>query len=104
MFSKVPEAFFPWIALVGYFFDLAWNVQEKFPTKVWSWQHKSNQLVMCRKNFPALIQVATSLLLQLGGYLGRLCLHPPAHTQGVFKGCLYNGSFQLMHSSSQDTQ
>jgi len=26
MFSKEPEAFFPWIALVGYFFDFAWNV------------------------------------------------------------------------------
>ena len=46
----------------------------------------------------------TTLLLQFGGYLGRLCLHPPAHTQDVFKGCLYNGSLQLMHCSSQDTQ
>jgi len=33
MFSKVPEAFFPWIALVGYFFDFAWNVQENFLQK-----------------------------------------------------------------------
>jgi len=34
-------------------------------------------------------------------------LHPPAHTQALFKGCLSNvgieqlGWFQLMHSSSQ---
>ena len=33
MFSKVPEAFFPWIALVGYFLDFAWNVQENFLQK-----------------------------------------------------------------------
>jgi len=104
MFSKVPEAFFPWIALVGYFWTLHGMCRKiSYKSAVMAAQIQP-ALIMCRKNFPALIQVATALLLQLGGYLGRLCLHPPAHTQDVFKGCLYNGSFQLMHSSSQDTQ
>jgi len=59
--------------------------------------------------------VATALLvagstLTFWIYLGRLRLHPPAHTQASLKalGCLYNcmrltcGSFQLTHMSRDD--
>jgi len=50
-----------------------------------------------------LVQVATALLVA-GATLtlwtpGQLCLHPPAHTQASFKGCLYRsnvGTEQLM--------
>ena len=55
-----------------------------------------------------LFRVATALLVAGPAltlwYLGRLCLHPPACTQALFKVCQYRGSFQLMHCSSQGTQ
>jgi len=55
--------------------------------------------------------VATALLVAVllwpFGYIGRLRLHPPAHTQASFKtlGCSYNwtcGLFQLTHMSCDD--
>ena len=65
--------------------------------------------------FLFLFQVATALLVAgstlTAWILGRLRLHPPAHTQASFKalGCSYNcmrltcGSFQLTHMSRDNT-
>ena len=33
-----------------------------------------------------------------------VCIHQLVLKMYVFKGCLFNGSLQLMHSNSQDTQ
>ena len=51
-------------------------------------------------HFGVAIALLEQVLLWPCGCLGRLCLHPPAHTQALFKGCcrkLAYGSFQWTH-------